>query len=250
MPAKKVSETTVIPVPVTQVAPEVAGGKGKAVPLASTVAKKKADVPAKAPATQATPATTAPTAKVADAKTTAPVSVTQTQVPAQPAQIVDAKDDPQSAEHLLTDLQEKVTSLTGQLKTIQSALKLLAKEFDKQKKIIDKVQKKKEKAKKSPSGFAKPCKISDELCDFIGIAKGTEQSRTDITRFINSYVKQHNLNNPENRREFFPDKKLKAILNVKDGEKVTYFVLQRLIAHHFPPSMSKLAAAAAAANKA
>lgn len=244
MPAKKVNETPVAtPAPV---APEVAGGKGKAVPVASTTApaKKKADVPAKAPATPATaatPATTpAPTTKVADAKASAPV------VNAQPA---DAKDDPQSAETLLTDLQEKVTSLTGQLKTIQSALKLLAKEFDKQKKIIDKVQKKKEKAKKSPSGFAKPCKISDELCDFIGIAKGTEQSRTDITRFINSYVKQHNLNNPENRREFFPDKKLKAILNVKDGEKVTYFVLQRLIAHHFPPSMSKLAAAAAA-NKA
>jgi chromatin remodeling complex protein RSC6 len=237
MPAKKVSETTVTPAPV---APEVVGGKGKAV--APAPAKKKADVPAKVSATPATAATPS-TAKVAEAKTTAPVAQ------AQVAQTVDAKDDPQSAENLLTDLQEKVTSLTGQLKTIQSALKLLAKEFDKQKKIIDKVQKKKEKAKKSPSGFAKPCKISDELCEFIGIAKGTEQSRTDITRFINSYVKQHNLNNPENRREFFPDKKLKAILNVKDGEKVTYFVLQRLIAHHFPPSMSKLAAAAAA-NKA
>jgi hypothetical protein len=145
---------------------------------------------------------------------------------------------------ILTDLLEKVVALSSQLKTMHSSLKLLVKEYDKQKKIIDKVQKKKEKAKKSPSGFAKPCKISDELCEFIGIAKGTEQSRTDITRFINSYVKQHNLNNPQNRREFFPDKKLKAILNVKDGEKVTYFVLQRLIAHHFPPSMSKLAAAA------
>jgi chromatin remodeling complex protein RSC6 len=244
MPAKKVNETPVATPAPAVLAVEVAGGKGKVAPVASTTApaKKKADVATKAPSTQATPATTTvPAAKVADAKATIPVVN---------AQVVDAKDDPLSAETLLTDLQEKVTSLTGQLKTIQSALKLLAKEFDKQKKIIDKVQKKKEKAKKSPSGFAKPCKISDELCDFIGITKGTEQSRTDITRFINSYVKQHNLNNPENRREFFPDKKLKAILNVKDGEKVTYFVLQRLIAHHFPPSMSKLAAAAAAANKA
>lgn len=149
-------------------------------------------------------------------------------------------------DNLISSLLEKFTSLSTQIKHMQSSLKLLAKEFDKQKKIIDKVQKKKEKAKKSPSGFAKPCKISDELCEFIGIPKGTEQSRTDITRFINSYVKEHNLNNPQNRREFFPDKKLKAILNVKDGEKVTYFVLQRLIAHHFPPSMSKLAAAAKA----
>jgi chromatin remodeling complex protein RSC6 len=152
-----------------------------------------------------------------------------------------------SGEIAITELVDKVAGLSSYIKTIQVALKMLVKEFDKQKKIVDKVQKKKEKAKKSPSGFAKPCKISDELCDFIGIAKGTELSRTDITRHINSYVKEHNLNNPENRREFFPDAKLKSILNIKDGEKVTYFVLQRLIAHHFPPSLSKLAAAKAAA---
>lgn len=152
-----------------------------------------------------------------------------------------------SGEIAIAELVDKVAGLSSYMKTIQVALKVLVKEFDKQKKIVDKVQKKKEKAKKSPSGFAKPCKISDELCDFIGIAKGTELSRTDITRHINSYVKEHNLNNPENRREFFPDEKLKSILNIKNGEKVTYFVLQRLIAHHFPPSLSKLAAAKAAA---
>lgn len=152
-------------------------------------------------------------------------------------------EEKQTGDVVITDLIEKVASLATYIKTIQSSLKVLVKEFDKQKKIVDKVQKKKEKAKKSPSGFAKPCKISDQLCDFIGIAKGTELSRTDITRHINSYVKEHNLNNPQNRREFFPDKKLNSILNVKDGEKVTYFVLQRLIAHHFPPSMNKLAAA-------
>lgn len=181
-----------------------------------------------------------PVDKPVDKKVAEPASVV-------PDAIATIKNDVSGGEVIITGLLEKVSNMSTQLKTIQTSLKQLVKEFDKQKKIIDKVQKKREKAKKSPSGFAKPCKISDELCDFIGISKGSEQSRTDITRYINSYVKQHNLNNPENRREFFPDKKLKTILNVKDGEKVTYFVLQRLIAHHFPPSMSKLAAAAKAA---
>lgn len=158
---------------------------------------------------------------------------------------VEPVEDANSGEVIIKGLIEKVGGLGLQIKAIQTTLKQLSKEFDKQKKIIDKVQKKRDKAKKSPSGFAKPCKISDELCDFMGIKKGSEQSRTDITRYINAYVKEHNLNNPENRREFFPDKKLKSILNIKDGEKVTYFVLQRLIAHHFPPSQSKLAAAKA-----
>ncbi len=110
-----------------------------------------------------------------------------------------------------------------------------------------KSKKKRENAKKSPSGFAKPCKISSELCKFVGVPEGTEKSRTDITRYINAYVKEKNLNNPENRREFFPDDKLRAILNVKEKEKVTYFILQRLIAHHFPLSINKQNALAAQA---
>ena len=208
------------------------------------------------PAKKSTPVESVPAAKevakpapkAAKAKAAAtPAVVPATAVAAAPVSaVVDESTDDRCGRVVIGDVMEKVAQLSIHLKSIQGALKLLVKEFDKQKKIVDKVQKKKDKAKKSPSGFAKPCKISDKLCEFIGVAKGTELSRTDITRHINSYVKQHNLNNPENRREFFPDAKLKGILNVKDGEKVTYFVLQRLIAHHFPPSMSKQAAAAKA----
>jgi len=132
-------------------------------------------------------------------------------------------------------LSDKITSLTTLNKEIQVALKQVSKEYDKLKKVVDKIQKKRENARKSPSGFAKPNKISDELCDFIGVPHGTEKSRTDITRFINSYVKEHNLNKPDNRRIILPDDKLKKILNVNEGDVVTFFVLQRLISHHFPP---------------
>tara|TARA_B000000477_G_scaffold52176_2_gene43914 strand:- start:93775 stop:94425 length:651 start_codon:yes stop_codon:yes gene_type:complete len=154
---------------------------------------------------------------------------------------------------LITELTDKISSVQLEMKSIQQTLKLLTKEYEKQKKVIAKVQRKRDNAKKSPSGFAKPCKISNELCKFVGIPEGSERSRTDITRFINAYVKEKNLNNPENRREFFPDEKLRAILNVTDKEKVTYFILQRLIAHHFPLSINKqnaLAAAQAAAQAA
>jgi len=148
---------------------------------------------------------------------------------------------------LITELTDKISSVQVEMKSIQQTLKLLTKEYEKQKKVIAKVQRKRENAKKSPSGFAKPCKISNELCKFVGIPEGSERSRTDITRFINAYVKEKNLNNPENRREFFPDEKLRAILNVTDKEKVTYFILQRLIAHHFPLSINKQNALAAQA---
>jgi len=152
-----------------------------------------------------------------------------------------------SGENLISSVVEKVGALAGQIKDIQAALKLLVKEHEKQQKIIEKVQKKRENARKSPSGFAKPNKISDDLCDFIGVPHGTEKSRTEVTRFINAYVKEHNLNNPTNRRVIIPDDKLKSILNIKEGEDVTFFILQRLISHHFPLSISKMNAAAAVA---
>lgn len=143
------------------------------------------------------------------------------------------------SENLVQVLVDKISSLTTLNKEIQVVLKQVARDYDKLKKIVDKIQKKRENARKSPSGFAKPNKISDELCDFIGVPRGTEKSRTDITRYINTYVKEHNLNKPTNRRVILPDNKLKAILNVKEGEEVTFFILQRLISHHFPPKTVK-----------
>jgi chromatin remodeling complex protein RSC6 len=158
------------------------------------------------------------------------------QTPAEPS-----GDDKEGAttENVIQVLTDKITSLTTINKEIQVALKQVVKSYDKLQKIVDKIQKKRDNARKSPSGFAKPNKISDELCDFIGVPHGTEKSRTDITRYINNYVKEHNLNKPSNRRIILPDEKLKAILNVKEGEEVTFFVLQRLISHHFPPKIQK-----------
>lgn len=149
-------------------------------------------------------------------------------------------------ENLVNTIIEKVNTLFVSFKEVQGLLKVLSKEYDKQQKIIEKAQKKRQNAKNSPSGFAKPNKISNELCDFIGVPHGTEKSRTDITRFINTYVKEHNLNKPENKRFILPDEKLKKILNVGDKEDINYFILQKLISHHFPPSASKQAQAVAA----
>jgi chromatin remodeling complex protein RSC6 len=142
-------------------------------------------------------------------------------------------------------LVDKIGSLAGIVKDIQTSLKPVLKEHDKLKKIVERIQKKRDNARKSPSGFAKPNKISDELCDFIGVPHGTEKSRTDITRYINAYVKEHNLNKPTNRRVIIPDEKLKKIFKITNDEEVTFFVLQRLISHHFPTAGSKVVPAPA-----
>tara|TARA_B110001450_G_scaffold53985_1_gene50434 strand:- start:12210 stop:12881 length:672 start_codon:yes stop_codon:yes gene_type:complete len=219
--------------------------------MKKTVAKKAVTAPVAEKSTvvekKATPVKTTK-------KTTPPVEQVVKDPPTKTDEVDKASDNTVEekalGDTLINEITDKISSVQIEMKSIQQTLKLLVKEYEKQKKVIAKVQKKRDNAKKSPSGFAKPCKISNELCKFVGIPEGSERSRTDITRFINAYVKEKNLNNPENRREFFPDDKLRAILDVKETDKVTYFILQRLIAHHFPLSINKqnaLAAAAAAA---
>jgi hypothetical protein len=189
----------------------------------------------------ATPVATAST-------TTAATTVPVIPVPVAPSEtVVPIPAEAVVADNVLSTIIDKVNLLSAAIKDIQTNLKVLSKEYDKQQKIIEKAQKKRQNAKNSPSGFAKPNKISDELCDFIGVPHGTEKSRTDITRLINAYVKEHNLNKPENKRFILPDDKLKKILNVGDSEEINYFILQKLISHHFPASASKTAAKSVAA---
>ena len=217
----------------------------------ATQAKKKKATSA-ASATAPTTATSTTTAPVPVAPTSTPrvlpvVAHTATTGTATGAAQVPAVVPTEPAtDNVLSNIIDKVNSLSAYIKDIQTSLKVLSKEYDRQQKIIEKAQKKRQNAKNSPSGFAKPNKISDELCDFIGVPHGTEKSRTDITRFINAYVKEHNLNKPENKRFILPDAKLKKILNVGDSDEINYFILQKLISHHFPASASKTAAATAA----
>lgn len=70
-------------------------------------------------------------------------------------------------------------------------------------------------APKRVSGFAKPCLVSDACYKFLepmGVERGSLISRIAVTKHIHDYIKKNNLKNPEFGKEFFPDKKLKALL--------------------------------------
>ena len=215
-------------------------------PVVDTTQTKKKKTAAAAPVASVAPTSAAPSTSV---PRVLPVVIHEVSPAVAPASATDAATthvEP-ATDNVLSNIIDKVNALSAYIKDIQTNLKVLSKEYDKQQKIIEKAQKKRQNAKNSPSGFAKPNKISDELCDFIGVPHGTEKSRTDITRFINAYVKEHNLNKPENKRFILPDAKLKKILNVGDSDEINYFILQKLISHHFPASASKTAAKAAVA---
>jgi chromatin remodeling complex protein RSC6 len=75
--------------------------------------------------------------------------------------------------------------------------------------------------------------ISAELATFLGKTQGTEMARTEVTREINAYIRANSLQDKTNGRLIHPDTKLASLLNIKNGEELTYFNLQRYMKHHF-----------------
>ena len=88
-------------------------------------------------------------------------------------------------------------------------------------------------ANRSPSGFVKPTRISDELASFLGKEKGTEMARTAVTRDINTYIRSNNLQDSDNGRKINPDSKLATLLKLTKEDELTYFNLQRYMSPHF-----------------
>lgn len=221
MVAKK-NATTAVAAPAAPVTPVPAVKEGKDVK-----AKAKEQKVAEAAPVAAAPAKGAKAAE--KAAPAAPVA------PASPAPAAETAAEP--TEDPLLAVFVKLTAATALFKEIHANLKALQKSYDKMRKVVDRQEKKKATARSTPSGFAKPTKISDELCAFLNVPKGTLMSRTEVTRAINSYVKEHNLYDPSNRRIINPDANLKKILVLQPGEQLSFFTLQRAIKVHFQPSV-------------
>ena len=120
----------------------------------------------------------------------------------------------------ITALQAQVRGLEKQMRKEMKALKKEA-------------SKNKAKGNRKPSGFAKPSKVSQELCTFMGKEAGTEIARTEVTQYLIQYIKDNELQFPDNKKVIVPDSTLKKLLGVKEGDEVTYFNLQRLMNKHF-----------------
>jgi chromatin remodeling complex protein RSC6 len=128
----------------------------------------------------------------------------------------------------LSAFRSQITLLQQQLRSLEKAV---SKEFRGLKK--EAAKKKQQKGNRKPSGFAVPTKISDELCKFMGLSSGAEVARTEVTQAVIKYIREHSLQNPENKKIIKPDATLKKLLDVKSGDEVTYFNLQKFMNRHF-----------------
>lgn len=136
-----------------------------------------------------------------------------------------------------TTINDSLTLFKMQISTLQKVVKTVEKDVKKELKNLKKDKKKdKPRAKRAPSGFAKPTKVTKELCDFMNKPDGTEIARTEVTKALVCYIKTNNLIElgQDLKNKIIPDEKLKLLLGIEDEKNdLTYFNIQKYMNKHF-----------------
>lgn len=159
----------------------------------------------------------------------APVSAAAAEAPAAAAPVTTLEEDIKTVTGNLATMRETVATLLGQIKRLEKRVHREIKDARKRKRRV-KVDENGVEVKRAPSIFERPTQISEELCHFLTKSKGTLMSRSEVTKAVNNYVKEHNL---KNKHDIKPDAPLKKLLGVPEGEQLTYFNLQRYLNKHY-----------------
>ena len=80
-----------------------------------------------------------------------------------------------------------------------------------------------------PNALQKPLRPSKELVAVVG---AEPLPRGEVVSKVWEYIKKHELQNPENRREILADDKLEAVFGKK---KVTMFEMNKYLSQHLTP---------------
>jgi chromatin remodeling complex protein RSC6 len=133
-------------------------------------------------------------------------------------------------------INDTLTLFKMQISTLQQHVKTVEKNVRKELKSITK-KKDKIKPKRAPSGFAKPTKVTKELCEFMERPEGTEIARTQVTKTLINYIKTNKLldQGDDLKKKIVPDLKLKNLLGIDDNDysELTYFNIQKYMNKHF-----------------
>jgi chromatin remodeling complex protein RSC6 len=145
--------------------------------------------------------------------------------------------DKDQADEIFDQFDKIITGINNfktQISSLQQNLKNLEKNVKKQMNGLKKiVTKNNNKGNRAPSGFATPRKVTNELCNFMNKSNGTEIARTEVTKALIAYIKENKLENEQNSQFIYPDEKLKFLLDIKDGDELTYFNIQKYMNKHF-----------------
>jgi chromatin remodeling complex protein RSC6 len=131
-------------------------------------------------------------------------------------------------------LQEQLNGLKATLQLALTGLKTLGAQAGRLVKKAERRGRRKTPAVegevKKPCFFTVPSKISDELCAFLAKPKGSEMSRSDVTKAVMSYAKSHSL---MEKQTIKADAPLRKLLTLKENDNLTILNLQTYLSRHY-----------------
>ncbi len=236
-------------------------------PRPTKSSQKSTDATAATPAVVAAPAPVAivaaePVKKSRSKKSdAAPLVATPAPVVATPAPVAEAVEEELAAktrvvptrESIMTDFSELLSLIDTEVARVRdsteknSGVKFLRGVSRRVKALHTasaRVMKQKQPSarKNNNSGFLKPVPISADMAKFTGLPADQLHSRVEVTKYLCKYIKDHELQNPADKRQIVADPALAKILNydAKTDEKpLTYYRLQSLLKNnnHFPSAV-------------
>ncbi len=207
--------------------------------MSSTASASK---PARKPAAKKTETATtaAPVETSTPVAAPAPVAaasvVTHVEAPAT-APVVAAADDGASLIAEYNALLERVDVLRNAVMGVVTDVKKLGRRVIRVAKKADKRRGRKATVEggvvkpKKDGVFTRPNKITDELCVFLGKAKGTEMARSEVTRAVIAYCKTKSLMEGQNIKT--SDPALRKLLRLNESSALSILTLQTHLKQHY-----------------
>ena len=214
-------------------------------PAATSAAKKTAATKA----TKAAPVVAAPVAVPPPAPVVQHTAAAHAKTAAAPAPVAAAPVAAPVVAEVVADVDESVVTnfaaLLVKFNALRTSLNELAPEMKKMEKQVARLEKKAERRRRRKTGavgadgekksnpttvFTKPVEITKDLCVFLGLAAGTQVSRSDVTRGVMKYAKDHKLTD---KQAIKPDATLRKLLGLTEADSLTILNLQKYLKGHY-----------------
>lgn len=127
----------------------------------------------------------------------------------------------------------ELQTIFDELAALRSEVKSMMKLVRKVRSVQDDPDGEKAAARSKNNGFNRLSEIDADLREFLGLAEGEMIARSEVTKRINTYIKDNNLKHPDNGRVIVLDDKLKKLLNPPEDIQVTFLNLQKYMSPHY-----------------
>ena len=141
----------------------------------------------------------------------------------------------QTIEDSLTKIEFELIKERNNINGLLKMFSDVRKDYGRLSKEISKKGKKKTdyNEKKKLTGALGPIFLDDELCDFLNKPKGTQMNAPEVIKSLNVYIVNNKLQLNDNKTIINPDDKLSNLLQVDEGDQLTYFNIQKYLSKHY-----------------